>query len=154
MFSGHSFGVVEAEYGQQADKNLLVIVQIESQSGVDEVEEIAKVDGLDVLFIGELHESSSMESYLPTAGPFDLAKQMKVQHGGQEHEAAIKRTLDAAHAAGKTAAIFCECTIATVFIRLVITRLIGFKVSQANKRNNVLLKVSIWYRSAPTSDRS
>lgn len=31
----------------------MVVVQIESRSGVENVEEIAKVDGLDVLFIGE-----------------------------------------------------------------------------------------------------
>jgi len=52
MFSGHSFGIPEADYAKQADDNLLVMVQIESQSGVDNVEEIAQVPGLDVLFIG------------------------------------------------------------------------------------------------------
>jgi hypothetical protein len=53
MFSGHSFDTAEGDYASQADDNLLVIVQIESQKGVDDVEEIAKVEGLDVLFIGE-----------------------------------------------------------------------------------------------------
>jgi len=33
---------------------------------------------------------------------------MDVQFGGDKHEAAIQRTLDAAHAAGKKAAIFCK----------------------------------------------
>jgi 2-keto-3-deoxy-L-rhamnonate aldolase RhmA len=41
-------------------------------------------------------------------GPFDLAKQMNVVRGGEEHEAAIQRTLKAAKAAGKKAAIFCK----------------------------------------------
>ncbi|WWD09543.1 hypothetical protein V865_007670 [Kwoniella europaea PYCC6329] len=41
-------------------------------------------------------------------GPFDLSKQMNVQFGGEEHEAAIAKTLKAAHAAGKVAAIFCS----------------------------------------------
>lgn len=91
MFSGHSFGVDEGDYAAGADANLLVMVQIESRSGVENVEEIARVDGLDVLFIG----------------PFDLSKMMNVPFGGDEHEAAIARVLDAAHAAGKTAAIFC-----------------------------------------------
>ena len=40
-------------------------------------------------------------------GPFDLAKQLGIERGGPEHEAAIKRILEAAHAAGKKAAIFC-----------------------------------------------
>lgn len=53
MFSGASFGVTEGEYATQADDALMVMVQIESQAGVDNVEEIAKVEGLDVLFIGE-----------------------------------------------------------------------------------------------------
>lgn len=91
MFSGHSFGVAENDYPAEADATLLVIVQIESRSGVENVEEIAKVDGIDVLFIG----------------PYDLSKQMNVPFGGEEHQAAIARTLAAAHAAGKTAAIFC-----------------------------------------------
>lgn len=41
-------------------------------------------------------------------GPFDLAKQMGVERGGEEHEAAIARILKAAKGAGKTAAFFCK----------------------------------------------
>lgn len=67
-------------------------VQIESRPGVENVEKIAAVPGLDVLFIG----------------PFDLAMQMGVTRGGEEHEAAIQRVLAAAHAEGKKAAIFCK----------------------------------------------
>jgi len=91
MFSPHSFKTPEATYVSEADKSLLVIVQIESRQGVENVEEIAKVEGLDVLFIG----------------PFDLSKFMQVKFGGEEHEAAIAKILSAAKAAGKTAAIFC-----------------------------------------------
>ncbi|WRT64277.1 uncharacterized protein IL334_001208 [Kwoniella shivajii] len=76
MFCPPVLGCKASEYDAQADEKLLVIVQIESRQGVDNVEEIAKVDGLDVLFI--------------------------------EHEAAIAKTLKAAHDAGKTAAIFCS----------------------------------------------
>lgn len=42
------------------------------------------------------------------AGPFDLAKQMGVERGGEEHEAAIERIKKAAQANGKIAAMFCE----------------------------------------------
>ncbi|KAK8866077.1 hypothetical protein IAR55_001228 [Kwoniella newhampshirensis] len=91
MFCPPVFGVKGSQYDAAADDKLLVIVQIESRAGIENVEEIAKVPGLDVLFIG----------------PFDLAKQMNVQFGGDEHEAAIAKTLAAAKAAGKTAAIFC-----------------------------------------------
>ncbi|WWD17721.1 hypothetical protein CI109_102162 [Kwoniella shandongensis] len=92
MFCPPVFNVKGSEYDAGADDNLLVIVQIESKQGVANVEEIAKVEGLDVLFIG----------------PFDLAKQLGVPFGGEEHEGAISKTLAAAHAAGKTAAIFCS----------------------------------------------
>jgi len=52
MFSPHTFNISEATYAGSADDYLLVIVQIESRAGVENVEEIAKVDGIDVLFIG------------------------------------------------------------------------------------------------------
>ncbi|KAJ5181297.1 Pyruvate/Phosphoenolpyruvate kinase [Penicillium cf. griseofulvum] len=93
MFTPHSFpGLKPAEYDEKTHDEVMVIVQIESRPGVENVEEIAKVDGLDVLFIG----------------PFDLAKQMRVTRGGEEHEAAIQRVLNAAKSAGKKAAIFCS----------------------------------------------
>lgn len=54
MYSPHAFpGVAPGEqYDANANKNLLVIVQLESRSGVENVEKIAAVDGVDVLFIG------------------------------------------------------------------------------------------------------
>jgi 4-hydroxy-2-oxoheptanedioate aldolase len=91
LFSAHAFGTPDNAYAPAADDSLLVIVQIESRVAVENVEEIARVDGIDLLFIG----------------PFDLSKFLNVQFGGEEHEAAIARILKAAHAAGKTAGIFC-----------------------------------------------
>lgn len=52
MFCPPVFGCKGSDYDAGADKNLLVIVQIESRKGVENVEEIAKVEGLDCLFIG------------------------------------------------------------------------------------------------------
>lgn len=57
---------------------------------VENVEKIAAVPGIAVLFIG----------------PFDLSKQMGVVRGSDEHEADIERILAAAHACEKKAAIF------------------------------------------------
>ncbi|KAH0428478.1 hypothetical protein CcaCcLH18_09036 [Colletotrichum camelliae] len=92
MFAPHSFPGTEpgAEYDTLA-QDILVAVQIESRAGVENVAKIAEVDGVDVIFIG----------------PFDLSKQMGVERGGQEHEAAIQKALGAAHAANKKCAIFC-----------------------------------------------
>lgn len=53
LYSTHAFSELSAaEYDAGADKELVIGVQIESQSGVDNVEAIAKVDGLDMLLIG------------------------------------------------------------------------------------------------------
>ncbi|WWC86385.1 uncharacterized protein L201_001261 [Kwoniella dendrophila CBS 6074] len=51
MFCPPMFGCKASEYDSQADDKLLVFVQIESPQGISNVEEIAKVPGLDVLFI-------------------------------------------------------------------------------------------------------
>lgn len=99
----------DGEYAPTADESLLVIVQIESRDGVNNVEEIAAVDGIDVLFIGKALFRNQRRTTAETSslGPYDLSKFMNVEFGGKEHEEAIQRILDAAHKAGKTAAIFC-----------------------------------------------
>lgn len=43
-------------------------------------------------------------------GPFDLAKSMNVEFGGEKHESAIAKVLKATKAAGKYASIFVRCT--------------------------------------------
>ncbi|KAL1888792.1 hypothetical protein Sste5346_009346 [Sporothrix stenoceras] len=93
LFAIHAFPGVAAgdDYDASADSNLMVAVQIESRQGVENVEAIAAVPGLDALLIG----------------PFDLALQMGVVRGGDEHEAAIQKVLKACKANGKKAAIFC-----------------------------------------------
>lgn len=54
MFAPHAFpGVKPGEYDEKTHGEVLVIVQIESRPGVENVEKIAAVEGLDVLFIGE-----------------------------------------------------------------------------------------------------
>lgn len=121
MFALHSVSGIEGQvYDAGADDSLIVSVQIESRSGVENVEEIARVPGLDVLLIGKRRRSGIpsgvITMYAPdvlislsaSIGPFDLAKQMGVTRGGEEHEAAIQRILKAAKTAGKKAAIFCK----------------------------------------------
>jgi 2-dehydro-3-deoxyglucarate aldolase len=48
------------DYFEQIDDNISVLIQIESRAGVDAVEEIAKVDGVDALFIGPSDLSASL----------------------------------------------------------------------------------------------
>ncbi|KAI4282554.1 MAG: hypothetical protein L6R38_002851, partial [Xanthoria sp. 2 TBL-2021] len=45
-------GVTQTEYLQQANESLLTIVQIETQDALKNVEEIARLPGIDVLFCG------------------------------------------------------------------------------------------------------
>ncbi|CAK7228471.1 hypothetical protein SCUCBS95973_006890 [Sporothrix curviconia] len=93
LFAIHAFPGVAAgdDYDKSADDNLMVAVQIESRQGVENVDAIAAVPGLDALLIG----------------PFDLALQLGVVRGGEEHESAIQSTLAACKKHGKKAAIFC-----------------------------------------------
>ena len=45
-------GIRVADYFAQSNKNISILVQIESQTGVDNVEAIAATDGVDGLFVG------------------------------------------------------------------------------------------------------
>lgn len=54
MFSPHAFPGVQPgpQYDDNANNDLIVMVQIESRQGVENVEKIAAVPGLDGLLIG------------------------------------------------------------------------------------------------------
>ncbi|ETN46319.1 uncharacterized protein HMPREF1541_00503 [Cyphellophora europaea CBS 101466] len=82
------------EYMNAANDNLLTIVQIETKEAFENVEEIAKVDGIDVLFIG----------------PWDLGNNLGYPVQGDfapELKEAIARILKAAQDAGKKSGIYC-----------------------------------------------
>jgi 4-hydroxy-2-oxoheptanedioate aldolase len=51
MFT-HGAGALGAAYATHANDRVQVLVQIESKQGVENVEAIAAVDGLDIVFIG------------------------------------------------------------------------------------------------------
>jgi 4-hydroxy-2-oxoheptanedioate aldolase len=83
------------EYLKQANEALITMVQIETKEALENVDAIAAVDGVDLLFVG----------------PFDLGN--NIGHpivDGNMHEklhAAIEKIFKAAKAAGKKAGIFC-----------------------------------------------
>ncbi|MBL7212976.1 MAG: 2-dehydro-3-deoxyglucarate aldolase [Desulfobacteraceae bacterium] len=54
------FGKSFDDYFREANRNLLTVVQIETEEGVKNSPEIAAVDGVDVLFIGPLDLSLSL----------------------------------------------------------------------------------------------
>lgn len=76
---------------QSANAETLLIAQIESAAGVERVEQIAAVPGVDVLWIGHLDLTVS----LGIPGRYDHP----------DFTAAVARVLAAAHAAGKAAAV-------------------------------------------------
>lgn len=84
------------EYLEQANSSLVIAVQIETQSALECVKEIARVPGIDVLFVG----------------PFDLG--VSIGHpivGGRMDETlelAIQSVQEAAQAAGIHAGIYCD----------------------------------------------
>jgi len=87
------FGIRLMEYAATADSRVMVIVQAEHIDAVEHIDEIVKVPGIDVVFVG----------------PFDLACSMG--HIGRpdhpEVEAAIARVLAATLEAGLIPGIFC-----------------------------------------------
>ncbi|XHG04040.1 hypothetical protein AWENTII_007321 [Aspergillus wentii] len=90
-----SIGLTATEYLDQANDNILLAVQIETAQALASVDEIAAIDGLDLLFVG----------------PFDLGNGIgyPVREKGIEPplEEAIRRIMNAAHAARKKAGIYC-----------------------------------------------
>jgi 4-hydroxy-2-oxoheptanedioate aldolase len=60
MHRACGFGSAFEEYLSSADSRLLTVVQIETPAAVDHVDEIAAVDGVDVLFVGPMDLSVSL----------------------------------------------------------------------------------------------
>lgn len=85
------YGLTMAEYRGTANDELLLVLMVETQAGLDNVGEIAAVDGVDVIFVG----------------PVDLASSLGVPGGSQAHDAAIRTIIDAALAAGRHVGILC-----------------------------------------------
>jgi 2-keto-3-deoxy-L-rhamnonate aldolase RhmA len=73
------------DYKQTANENILIIVQIETMLGVENVEEIAAVDGVDVVFVATA-DLASFSGYRP---------------GDPEYEALVTKIKEATLAAGK-----------------------------------------------------
>ncbi|KAH8910382.1 Phosphoenolpyruvate/pyruvate domain-containing protein [Coniochaeta sp. PMI_546] len=91
-FAAIGHGITTPEYMRSANQTLLTMIQIETRAGVENVEEIAAVDGVDVLFIGPNDLAQSLLGYTPARG------------NEPEFVAAIDRIIAAARKNGKWAA--------------------------------------------------
>jgi 2-keto-3-deoxy-L-rhamnonate aldolase RhmA len=85
------FGMGFDEYFKTANSRLLTVVQIETPAAIDNAEEIAAVDGVDVLFVG----------------PMDLSVNMGIafQWNHPSIRAALAKVVGACRKAGKVAGI-------------------------------------------------
>lgn len=88
--AGDRDGFLGTDYWDWIDDQVFLAVQIETVEGLENVYDILSVDGVDGTWIG----------------PTDLAKSMGVEYGGQAHEAAIKRVLEACRETGKVPGIW------------------------------------------------
>lgn len=66
----------EADYFGKINDNISVIVQIESQEGLDNLDAIAAVEGVDALFVGPSDLSAAL-GYLGQAGHPDVQKAIR-----------------------------------------------------------------------------
>lgn len=69
MFGPAAFNQTGPDYLLSANENVLVCVQIESRKALENVKEIASVDGIDMLFIGPNDLAASM-GYVAFEHPF------------------------------------------------------------------------------------
>lgn len=54
------YGMVEADYVKSADDNLVILCQIETLKGIENLKSIAAVEGVDLLFVGPSDISTNM----------------------------------------------------------------------------------------------
>lgn len=89
MFAPPKFLQTDREYFLKANDNIMVCVQIESRKAVENIEQIAAIDGIDMLFVGPFDLAASMGHV-----PFDNESIPEVQE-------AIAHVLKVGLAAGK-----------------------------------------------------
>jgi len=83
------YGSTYEHYRTSVNEGLLIVGQIESRAAVEQIDEIAAVDGMDVLFVG----------------PLDLSIDMGTTHDSEEFREAVTRVAAAARRHGKIAGV-------------------------------------------------
>ena len=85
MVRASGYGARYADYRDESKHTLLSILQIESAEGVRNVEEIAAVDGVDVLFIGPMDLSTSLGVFRQYDHPLFVDAVAKTIEAAQRH---------------------------------------------------------------------
>ena len=89
MVRAAGYGAHYMEYRDASKHSLLSILQIESAEGVRNVEEIAAVDGADVLFVGPMDLSTSLGVFRQYDHPLFRDALAKVVAAAQRHGRAL-----------------------------------------------------------------
>ncbi len=77
---------------ETANNEMLLVLMIETQAGLDSIDAIAAVEGIDILMIG----------------PVDLASSLNIPFGCSQHEAAIERIRKTVTESGKLCGMHCR----------------------------------------------
>ncbi|CAG2006565.1 unnamed protein product [Fusarium graminearum] len=82
---GHA--LTAPEYMKSANETIITMIQIETRAGVENVDEIAAVPGVDMLFIGPNDLAQSLLGYVPARGdePEFIAAIDKIIDAGRRH---------------------------------------------------------------------
>ncbi|KAG2143552.1 Pyruvate/Phosphoenolpyruvate kinase-like domain-containing protein [Suillus bovinus] len=94
-FTHGVWSINAAEYIKSANENVVIMIQIETKEGVQNVDTIAAVDGIDCLFIGPWDLSLCLGYPPPSPDPHP------------DVEIVIQDILKVAHKEGKKCAIYC-----------------------------------------------
>ncbi len=63
MIRATNYGMDVNNYFEKIEKELLIVCQIETAEGVSNIEDIGKIDGVDMLFIGPMDLSTSINKF-------------------------------------------------------------------------------------------
>ena len=89
MVRASGYGARYVDYRDESKHTLLSILQIESAEGVRNVEEVAAVDGVDVLFIGPMDLSTSLSVFRQYDHPLFVDAVAKTIEAAQRHGRAL-----------------------------------------------------------------
>lgn len=95
-YPGFAHGISVPEYVKTCNQTVLTCVQIETKQGVENVEEIAAVDGIDMLFIGPNDLAMSVLNYVPARGdePEFVAAIDKIVAAARKHGKWVARLVN------------------------------------------------------------
>jgi len=96
---GH--GLTTPEYMKSANQTIITMIQIETKEGVENVEEIAAVPGVDLVFIGPNDLAQSLLGYTPARGdePEFIAAVDRIIKAGKKHGKWVGRMVNNGSAA-------------------------------------------------------